>query len=383
MNYRIGMASALTALLLCLQIVLSRSANACCPTGPEGVPVVNADQSVIILWDAAAKTQHFIRRATFASQADDFGFLVPSPNRPELAESGNDAFPYLQKLTEPEIKLVPVPRSRGDEKKSEEKKAEEKFVKVLEQKLVAGFQASVLETNSAEALVDWLKGNGYAFSAEVEAWAKPYIKMRWIITALKVAKEKGAPASQHVSASALRMSFKTERPLFPYREPDSRSAAELLGAKRRLLRIYFIGDGRYQGELTKEQSWTGQVVWSGQLQLSERERVLELLKLPSETGPAEWWLTEFEDDWPYRVAEGDVYFSKDKDQSIVRRPPIINYYYDSSAPSPIAAKEKSGQTVETGSGFDAATALLIGGIAGGLLIVVGVIVFFRWRRRTS
>ena len=55
------------------------AALACCPAPPSGKPVVNADQTVLIIWDAAAKTQHFIRQASFTSQADDFGFIVPSP----------------------------------------------------------------------------------------------------------------------------------------------------------------------------------------------------------------------------------------------------------------------------------------------------------------
>src|SRR5713101_4310128 len=81
-------------------------APGCCAVGPKGKPVVNADQTVIIIWDAAAKMQHFIRKASFKSEADDFGFLVPSPSQPELEESGNEAFPFLLKLTEPEIKNV-------------------------------------------------------------------------------------------------------------------------------------------------------------------------------------------------------------------------------------------------------------------------------------
>src|SRR5262245_64412453 len=93
--------------LFLLACCASDPADACCPAGPTGKPVVNADQTVIIIWDAATKMQHFIRKASFKSEADDFGFLVPSPSQPELDESGNDAFPYLLKLTEPEIKNVP------------------------------------------------------------------------------------------------------------------------------------------------------------------------------------------------------------------------------------------------------------------------------------
>jgi hypothetical protein len=269
-----------------------------------------------------------------------------------LEESGNEAFPYLLKLTEPEIKNVP--RSGGGGcgctlTKSAPGKADP-AVKVLEEKLVAGFHAAVLETKSSEALVDWLKDHGYAFSPEVEAWAKPYVESGWKITALKVAKGKDGQKNptgsenlkldkkdgqdKRVTASALRISFKTEKPLFPYREPDYKSAADSLGAKRRLLRIYFLADGRYQGELTKEQAWTGKVAWAGKLNEADRKKVLEQLKLPETTGPEEWWLTEFEDEWPYKVAPGDVYFSRAANQDIVRREPIARYV---SAPYPTDA----------------------------------------------
>src|ERR1700682_5066336 len=91
---------------LLLAVLLSSPTPACCPAPPSGKPVVNADQTVILIWDAATKTQHFIRKASFKSDADDFGFLVPTPSQPELNESGNDAFPYLLKLTEPERQQV-------------------------------------------------------------------------------------------------------------------------------------------------------------------------------------------------------------------------------------------------------------------------------------
>src|SRR4051812_4440655 len=88
--------------LLCLLAAASPS-PACCPVAPPNKPVLNADQEVIIVWDAAAKTQHFIRRAAFKSEADDFGFLIPVPNAPDLDESGDGAFAALRKLTEPKV----------------------------------------------------------------------------------------------------------------------------------------------------------------------------------------------------------------------------------------------------------------------------------------
>jgi hypothetical protein len=309
---------------------------ACCPAGPSGKPIVNADQTVILIWDATKKTQHFIRQASFKSEADDFAFLIPSPSKPELDESGNEAFSHLRRLTEPEVQKVRRSTGMGCgcsadalEGRASKDKAKDKdrepTVRVLEQKLVAGFHAAVLEADTADVLNDWLTKNGYIFSPEVKAWAKPYVEGGWKFTALKIAKGPDGNQDRSVAASALRLSFQTDRPLFPYREPDTTAAAAALGARDRLLRIYFVGDGRFKGELTKDTPWTGKVAWCNKLPKEDRQKVLEQLKLPETTGPAEWWMTEFEDRWPYKVAPADVYFSRDDNQDPVKRKPIIEY----------------------------------------------------------
>lgn len=332
MTVRIWWLALALAIVALVPSLLTSPGTACCSTGPPGKPVVNADQTVVIIWDAASKTQHFIRQASFKSDADDFGFLVPTPTEPELAESGNDAFPLLLKLTEPEKQEVWF---LADALKScyccnigcssSTTKGVTPTVKVLQEKLVAGFKAVVLEAGSEQALVSWLRDNGYAFSPEVEAWAKPYIAAKWKVTALKVAKDSEGKADKSVTASALRLSFKTDRPVFPYREPDSRSYAAALSAKQRLLRIYFLAEVRYQGELTQDSPWTGKVAWADKVSSGDRQKLLEILKLPENTGPAEWWLTEFEDEWPYRVAPADVYFFRDANQFPMKRPPNIEY----------------------------------------------------------
>jgi hypothetical protein len=319
----------LLVVLAAALVAVPTPVRGCCAAGPAGKPVVNADQTVILLWDPATKTEHFIRKASFKSDAADFGFLIPSPSKPELAESGNEAFPTLQKLTEPEVVQRPKPSGGVGcgcaAAPNRTFDAVGSQVTVLEQKLVAGFDAAVLEATSAKALTDWLKEHGYAFSPEVAAWAQPYIDQGWKVTALKVAKPAGGQANQTVAASALQLSFKTDRPLFPYREPDPTSAAKALAASQRLLRIYFVSDARFRGDLTKDTPWTGKVAWAGKVSSESRAKVLEQLRLPAATGPAEWWLTEFEDPWPYRAAPADVYFARDADQGAIKREPIVQY----------------------------------------------------------
>ncbi len=182
-------------------------------------------------------------------------------------------------------------------------------VTVIEQKRVAGFDATVLTARSGTDLVQWLRANGYAYSPEAAEWAEPYLGGEWHFTALKVAKDGAGRNIDNVRASALRISFRTARPIFPYREPESAASVGKLNAPPRLLRIYFISDARYTGKISNGSRWSGRTVWSGDI-TSSRETLLRQLRLPATTGPARWWLTEFEDHWPYAKAEGDVNFSR-------------------------------------------------------------------------
>ena len=320
---------------------------ACCPAPQLGQWVVNADQTIIMIWDPAAKRQHFIRQASFKTDNADFGFLIPSPSQPELAESGNNAFGKLHEITAPRIVHRPRPRAAAGgcgcasiEAVKSEAPPTAAEVRVLEEKLVAGFNASVLEADNTEVLITWLKDNGYAYSPAVAEWARPYVEQNWKITALKVAPPDAqgtADELKTVKAGALRLSFDTDRPLFPYREPDYAQVAgeneqhkQQLAAAQRLLRIYFLSSARYQGDLTPEQPWTGRAVWSGRLPAEVRADVLKELQLPEETGPAEFHLTEFEDRWPYKVAPADVYFAEAKAQDDLRRPHVYVFYQENS-----------------------------------------------------
>jgi hypothetical protein len=65
------------------------------------------------------------------------------------------------------------------------------------------------------------------------------------------------------------------------------------------------------------------VAWSNPLSETDRANLRQRLRLPESTGPA--WLTEFEDDWPYRAAPADVYFARDPNQATLKREPITQY----------------------------------------------------------
>lgn len=277
----------------------------CCAVSFAKNHVVNADQTVILLWYKEQQTQHFIRQANFKTDAKDIGFLVPSPSRPQLEESGNAAFAQLEKITVPKPKpefVFPLGCAASPAPLSNQYR-----VTVIEEKRIAGFDATVLTAENGDDLMDWLKKNGYSYSPAVAEWAKPYIGGDWHFTALKVAKNKDALPHDEVKATSLRISFRTDRPLFPYREPDSTNSSHELSAKSRLLRLYFIADTQYEGKINGETPWSGRAIWSGDI-TPHRNALLSALQLPQNTAPARWWLTKFEDNWPYEKAKGDLIF---------------------------------------------------------------------------
>ncbi len=308
------------SLILTLTAILSPVAQAqllpplaCCAIAPRGSHVLNTHQSVIMLWDKERQTQHFVRKANFKTDARDIGFIVPSPSRPQLEESGDAAFETLIDITAPtRPRSVGIPFGCSAAPKSAYGN-----VTVIERKRVAGYDATVLTARSGEDLNQWLKDNGYPYSDALAAWAKPYLGGDWHFTALKLIKGEERTFDQDMGASSLRISFKTDKPLFPYREPDSQAASKALNNNYRILRIYFIAETQHEGRINGK-AWSGDTRWSGDI-TKHRKTLLRQLGLPQNSGPKQWWLTEFEDRWPYEQAAGDVYFSPAKQARIIDR----------------------------------------------------------------
>src|SRR5207244_2754583 len=121
-------------------------------------------ESAIIIWDAAKKTQHFIRRASFETNTPNLGFLVPTPTRPELAEADDDAFKLLETATAPKVVEKVRERRRYRDRYGYKTKSEGPdmaapgggSVRTLgEEQRIAGFKAIILEADDPKALAEW------------------------------------------------------------------------------------------------------------------------------------------------------------------------------------------------------------------------------------
>jgi len=318
-----------------------------------------ADETALIIWNEAAKTEHFIRRATFVGSAYDFGFLVPTPNKPHLESADVELFTALGTITKPKIEYREETRVNlacGGAALGEKSAgyAMPAGVVVLEQKLVGGMDATVLGfrregkqdlKQAAAELLAWLNRNQYAIRPDLDEWLIPYIRDNWVITAFKIAGQplsetsvapKGTgknetPTSQNIGlkSSAVRMSFQTDRPFFPYREPADQRDVQA-GKLPRLLRVFIAAKQRMAGKLGDgTTSWPGQTVWAEALKDEERLDLLKRTNAPVGTAPGGWWLTEFEDRSTPRPGTDEVYFEPSADRSVVARTPeIITNYRD-------------------------------------------------------
>jgi hypothetical protein len=141
------------------------------------------------------------------------------------------------------------------------------------------------------------------------------------------------PASGKLATTkAVRTSFQTDRPFFPYREPESKPKSKdkkdaANGPRRsdgRLLNIVLVSNARMEGRLGNA-AWNATIPWADQLTAEQRAQLAKETGVPEDEIPAQAWLTSFEDRALVRPSKDDVYFEPAPDQSPVRPPDIVRY----------------------------------------------------------
>jgi len=230
-------------ILICL-LALQPPARACGLAFPAGAKAAISEEDALIIWEPETQTQHLIRRSYFDSDQPKLGFLVPTPTRPELGEADDKIFAELVQVIQPKVKhawllsliwAFVAPNLIGAQGESSPSLG---AVKLLEQKQIGPYQASVLQASEPTALSQWLAVHQYPLRPELEAWLAPYLKAGWYFTAFQLTQ---TPDSS-LALPAMRLSFQTERPFYPYTEPSSDSER-----RGRQLRLWMLSPGPMQG----------------------------------------------------------------------------------------------------------------------------------------
>jgi hypothetical protein len=325
-----------------------------------GSAVEVATETALIVWDEKTKTEHFIRAASFASTSADFGFLVPTPTPPTVEEADPSIFRTLTSTTAPRtqtiVKTVRPELSCGSLKtvsfSAGAATARPDGVEVLEKKKVGDYDVAVLKADDPGLLRAWLEKNGYDARPQLADWLKVYVANKWVLTAFKISTDravkpaagppstgKSKPAGAVPSAAnahplPVRMSFQTDRPFYPYREPaDQRLVSPDAAPPSRFLRVFFLADARFAGTLGDKGDWPGKTAWANAIDAATFAAVSKGASLPADLAGRPWFLTEFEDTSAPRPGTDEVYFAKAADQATVERPPVTVYEYRESPPA--------------------------------------------------
>ena len=300
-------------------------AAACATAPPEGQEVQIAAEEAIILWDPATRTEHFIRRAQFRATARSFGFLVPTPTTPQLGEVSDGVFASMADRIRPEIHHDRVTKIRpsavtleacmlmsGGAAEEAVTAAAPEAVRVLATARVAGFDATTLEADNAGALSAWLGQHGFAATPALTAWLERYVAQKWKLTAFVVATDETSAQSRYdVATRAVRMSFQTDRPFYPYREPAREAGAS---SEDRVLRVHVLSTERYAATLA-DKPWFARVLFAAPIEPG----------LPELAGLGDHlrFATTFVDESSPRPATDELYFAPSPDRALVRQPPIV------------------------------------------------------------
>lgn len=310
-----------------------------CAIAPQiGRKLQTASEEALIVFDEQTRTEHFIRTANFSGDSSDFGFLVPTPGRPEISEVNlQDVLATFSDVTKPRIVkqkkyvggfafgcLLPMASNGETTRAAALDKAPLPKVNVVDRKRVGNLDAAVLQAEKPEAVREWLVKNGYNDRPELTEWLKAYTDGQWFITAYKIASDALASGTQSsIRSTTVKMSFPTPTAFYPYREP---SDARIARPNGRVLKLHVLASRISTGTigLNDSKPWPARTTWAGLLPPEAAPSVFESLKISTRPNEA-WYLTEFVDESNPRPGTDELFFGMANDQSPVERPPIVEY----------------------------------------------------------
>jgi hypothetical protein len=266
-------------------------------------------ERTLIVFDRVKQREHFVREVVFENAKEPFGFVVPTPSRPEVAAM-KSPFDSLESTFPFETLGLGLLGTRGGGA-APAKGA----VRVLETKRVGSFTSFVLAADDGGALAKWLAQNGLTTTKETERWLARYVKLRFFFVAMRYE----PPRAEHgkangTRAETVRLSFDTPLAYYPYFEPDPLSGAPPAGP--RMLELWYASQGRAVPVAAR--STGGAVSWVRPLEAGRRVSTTADTLLERGFGPARELLPEppvlierFIDQKRSRAGFGDIVFVPD------------------------------------------------------------------------
>ena len=175
-------------------------------------------QKAVILYDNSAgnSTQHLILSVSFGGDAEEFAWVIPVPNKPEIDVTDSELFRELSDFT---IRAIPEPTWPGFGCAPADIGPPSNGVDVIEEKVVGPYATAILEATEPTALVDWLNENGYFFPEEGEEIISEYIEKEWyfVATRINAVDEDTGHALAEGAIEPIVLSFASDEIVYPLR----------------------------------------------------------------------------------------------------------------------------------------------------------------------
>lgn len=207
------------------------------------LPFLTVEQ-VLVLWDEETGIEDFIRETRFDQAGKSFGFVVPTPSKPEVsaAKAPFDKLRARYGFEDPRALKI---GSGGGTVQGGGKGDAVPAVVVLSEQRIGSFHAFTLSASDPGAFDRWLRENGFAMTAGAKPWIRSYVELGFFFVALRYdapgargAVGADAGTTTAMTSETVRIRFKTPNPYYPYMEPAHEEAA--LEPARRMLTGWLV-----------------------------------------------------------------------------------------------------------------------------------------------
>jgi hypothetical protein len=206
-----------------------------------------AHEQAFIVYDQKSGREHFIREVAFRRASEPFGFVVPTPTRPEVAAVAKSPFRELRYAFGFGSPVV-AGSSGGDVRAGTLGGGMEGMgVTLLDVKNVGSFTAFVLAATDENDLSRWLAQQKLVKTPEASAWLAHYVRLGFFFVAMRYEPKPEAPGTKlaepgSAKSETMRISFASPVPYYPYFEPERPAAPD----EHRLLDLWVASNGAFE-----------------------------------------------------------------------------------------------------------------------------------------
>lgn len=141
-------------------------------------------QTALIVYEKGKENLYI--KINYEGEADDFAWIIPTPNLPEPVEAVDDIFDELYEISKPEIKYE---GNRGLFDGMSWGSLGNEGVEVHSQGVVGVYDFAVLSATGGNSLLSWLETNDYNIPQEARELIDWYLEKDWYFTVIKINKK--------------------------------------------------------------------------------------------------------------------------------------------------------------------------------------------------